>query len=190
MIFKYFGTFSRAVLSITEITFASQKTLSWELVENVNEWWGFVIAIYKFVVGFAMLRLVGGVFLREVFAVTETDVELLLTQKRRLRAARERTVRAILQVSDDAVFSQSEFIDILSNPDFVKWLHSIGVDAGDPERFFKLAKSPDQDSLSLAELVQSAGRMNGAAKSFDTVCLLHEVIELRRQLQQPVIDAS
>ncbi|CAJ1392351.1 unnamed protein product [Effrenium voratum] len=65
-VYKYYGTFSRTILSMFEIMFANWGPACRILVENVSEWFSVFFLLYRCVVGFAVLNVVGAVFVQQV----------------------------------------------------------------------------------------------------------------------------
>merc|ERR1719181_650019 len=82
-VFKYFGTFSRALVSIFEISFASHVPAQRALMENVDETYAWFFVGYKCIVGLSVFKVITGVFLHETFKVCSEDDELMIIQKKR-----------------------------------------------------------------------------------------------------------
>merc|ERR1712007_377886 len=61
-IYKYFGTFTRTMVTMYEITLGNWVPVTRLLMEDVSQVYGPVILFYRFVTGFAMVRVITGVF--------------------------------------------------------------------------------------------------------------------------------
>ncbi|OLP85717.1 Sodium channel protein type 4 subunit alpha [Symbiodinium microadriaticum] len=79
-----FGTVGRAIVSMFELTLANYSGITRSLMENVSAWFAVAILIYKLVVGFAVLKVITGIFIQQTMRVANEDDELLLLQKKRL----------------------------------------------------------------------------------------------------------
>merc|ERR1719240_630291 len=77
-VFGYFGTFSRSMLTMWELTLGNYAGICRTLVDEVHELYGFAIVVYKVVVGFAVIRVIIGVFLHETFKTASSDDELMI----------------------------------------------------------------------------------------------------------------
>merc|ERR1719324_1138922 len=82
-VYKYFGTFSRGMLSMFELTMGNFPPIAWTLAEKVSEWFILVCLIHKFVVGFAIIGCVNAVFTQETFKVALHDDYILKMHKER-----------------------------------------------------------------------------------------------------------
>merc|ERR1712007_122789 len=82
-LFTYFGTFTRTMITMTELTLGNFVPVCRYLSEHIDEGYGHGILIYKVVVGFGMLKVMTGVFLHETFKAAGSDDELMVVQKKR-----------------------------------------------------------------------------------------------------------
>lgn len=79
----YFGTFSKAMVSLCEMTLASWPTPSRVLTENVSEVWIFFVLSFQLLVGFSVMKVIMGVFLQITFYVASNDDVIMMSQKER-----------------------------------------------------------------------------------------------------------
>merc|ERR1719171_1141632 len=79
-VFLYFGTFTRATLTMFEVTLANWVPACRLLSNNVNEAYAMLFILYKCVVGFAIIKVITGVFLHETFKVAQGDDELMIRE--------------------------------------------------------------------------------------------------------------
>merc|ERR1719171_1919048 len=77
-VFSYFGTFTRATLTMFEVTLANWAPACRLLSNNVSEVYGLVFVLYKLIVGFAVVKVITGVFLHETFKVAQGDDDLMI----------------------------------------------------------------------------------------------------------------
>merc|ERR1719375_2099379 len=83
-VFRYYGTFSRTLLTMFEITFGNFMPPCRALVENVGEGWMVWAVCHKLVVGFSVISVIMAVFMQETFKVAQSDDQILVNQKERL----------------------------------------------------------------------------------------------------------
>merc|ERR1712007_51981 len=92
-VFTYFGTFSRCILTMWELTLGNYAGICRTLVNDVHELYGYAIVLYKVVVGFAVIKVISGVFLHETFKTAASDDELMIVQKKRLQEKHGRKMK-------------------------------------------------------------------------------------------------
>merc|ERR1712070_951481 len=63
-VYKRWGTFVRAYVSMYEITLANWGPQCWILVNHVNELWGFFFIAWRCCVGFAIIQVITSVFIQ------------------------------------------------------------------------------------------------------------------------------
>jgi len=174
-IFKYFGTYSRCIITMTELTLGNFIPVLRCLTDNVNELYGHALVMYKICIGYAMMRVIGGVFLRETYKTAEDDMELMIVQKRRHQAKIKNRMNALFVEADtsrDGVIDRGEFHAIFRNDALKTWLASNDLDVTDVNLLFDLLDDGDQ-MLTAEELCNGVAHLKGAAKSFDLFCLMH-----------------
>merc|ERR1719453_193163 len=116
----------------------------------------------------------------------------MIMQKKKAAKVHAEKMHAFLDAADDSgdgVISQTEWREILQDPQVCAWLAAQDLDTSDPDNMFilmdesrdKLAP-PDPDAeestLTADELVKGVGKLKGAAKALDIQILIHQ-LELR-----------
>ncbi|CAE7029587.1 MEE40 [Symbiodinium sp. CCMP2592] len=119
LVFAYFGTFSRSMLTMFEVLFANWITPCRILVEHLSEYFSAVFILYRCLVGFAVLNVIQAVFIQRTMQVAQDDKELQLKQKQYAAKTFERKLRYIfeeLDTSGDGIVTWEEFDDQLKDP--------------------------------------------------------------------------
>jgi len=119
-VFSYFGTFSRSILTMWELTLGNYAGICRVLVDDVSELYGFVVVSYKVVVGFAIIRVISGVFLHETFKTAASDDELMVVQKKRAQEKHGRKMKRLMMEADassDGYLEREELKKVLGRPD-------------------------------------------------------------------------
>merc|ERR1719229_1935700 len=82
-VYTYFGTFSRSLLTMFEITLANWPPACRLLMENVNEWLIIYVVGHKLTIGFAVVNVVNAVFIQETFRVATLDDKVMIRHRAR-----------------------------------------------------------------------------------------------------------
>lgn len=194
-IFNYFGTFSRSMISMFELTLANWPKICWVLVNEVSEWYGIVVLIYKVVVGFAVVIVVTGVFLHETFKVASSDDELMLVQKQRQTKSHVRKMERLFKEADtscDGLIDREEFKNILTIDKVKTWLGAMELEVSDPDLLFDFLDDGDE-AITVAELIDGVARLKGAARNIDVVALMRTVnglYDIVEEIQNKVVPQS
>merc|ERR1712066_1037125 len=79
-VYLRFGTFTRTMFTMFELTLANWTPAIRLLSENVSEFFMLFGVFYKLSVGFAVVGVVNGVFMQETFKVAQTDDAVMVRQ--------------------------------------------------------------------------------------------------------------
>merc|ERR1719223_1108717 len=71
-VFRFFGSFTRSMLTMFEITLGNWIPPCRSLMEHITEGYAALFILYKCVVGFAVAKVITGVFMCETFKVAST----------------------------------------------------------------------------------------------------------------------
>jgi len=179
-LFVYFGSFSRSIFTMFELCLGNWVPVGRFLMDDISEWLCLFILAHKLVVGFAVIRIISGVFLHETFKSAATDDDLMLMQKKRLILKHTKMMQRFMEKADmsgDGALSKEEFRRILKSDDVRAWFAAQEIDAGDADLLFFLLDTGDE-KLTPDELVVGVTRLKGAAKSIDLYGLMHMVAVL------------
>lgn len=167
--FRYFGSFSRSLFSMFEMTLANWTILGRFLLEDVGETLGMLTIIYKLTMGFTVIAVINGCFIKETFKLAEQDDLLMIIQKDKERQVHTEKMLKLLDMADtkgDGTLTRNEFIDVCMNPEVDKWLGAQGLRVTDAGAIFDLI-DPGEGILHKQELVAGARKLQGNARSLD-----------------------
>lgn len=167
--FRYFGSFSRSLFSMFEMTLANWTILGRFLLEDVGETLGMLTIIYKLTMGFTVIAVINGCFIKETFKLAEQDDLLMIIQKDKERQVHTEKMLKLLDMADtkgDGTLNRQEFIDVCMNPEVDKWLGAQGLRVTDAGAIFDLI-DPGEGILHKQELVAGARKLQGNARSLD-----------------------
>ncbi|CAE7217231.1 Scn8a [Symbiodinium sp. KB8] len=186
LVFAYFGTFSRSMLTMFEVLFANWITPCRILVEHLSEYFSAVFILYRCLVGFAVLNVIQAVFIQRTMQVAQDDKELQLKQKQYAAKTFERKLRYIfeeLDTSGDGIVTWEEFDDQLKDPRTGALLSMIEIDAQDLRVFYDLLDDGD-GRVDAQKFAQGVLAMKGPAKGIDLAQLSKNVSRLGLMVQQ------
>merc|ERR1719409_1397492 len=146
-------------MTMFELTLGNWAPVSKLLVNNVNEWYGFFILLYKLAVGFAVVKVITGVFLHETFKVASTDDDLMIVQKQRDHAKHVDKMSRLFAEADknkDGTVSRDEFKELLSKEKMNLWLAAMEIEP--TMRLYDFCDDGD-DELTANELVEGLARL-------------------------------
>jgi len=168
-VYAYYGTFTRSMITMFEVTLANWAPACRVLINNVGEEYGFCILAYRAIIGFAVLNVVGAVFIQQTTKVAQQDHDIMITEKMRATENYKKKLTALfntLDMSGDGKLTKKEFVCVLENPAINAWLSSLGLDVHDIEGLFDLMVGEDEE-ISVDDFITGASKIRGQAKSVD-----------------------
>merc|ERR1712137_94430 len=178
-IYKNWGTFTRALVTMFEATLANWGPICWNLSNHVSEWFGLFFILYKCGIGLAVVQVILSVFIQQTFKIAAQDEEVMITAKANQAAATLKQFTHLFEAMDtngDGKISSSEFSAVMDSPLVKTWLSALDVDAEQVSELFTLLDDGD-GTLAPEEFIAGLKAIKGAAKRTD-------VLELKHQLQK------
>lgn len=185
-IWRLFGNVGRGLVSMFELTLANYAGITRSMMENVSPWFAVGILAYKLVVGFAVLKVITGIFIQQTMRVANEDDELLVLQKKRLVESHAKGVGVLFKELDSdgsGALDKDEFTRALSDPRLRVWLAALDLQSSDAENLFNLLDDGD-GSISYQEFLSGAKRLKGGAQSIDLVTLMRECGNMHNDIRQ------
>lgn len=195
LMFEYFGTFTRTMLSMFEITLGNWPPVCRLLAENSHELFMLLCVIHKLIIGFAVVGVINGVFMQETFKVASIDDRIMVRQKERSMKVHQQKMRQLFMEADssgDGQLSLDEFKAIVSIPAVKTWLGSMELDASDADDLFDLidTEGNGDGQVSVDELVKGVSHLKGAARSIDLILFMKEFNVRMAELSESVQDTN
>jgi len=184
-VFMFYGTFSRSMLTMFEMTLGNWMPPCRALVENVSEWFMLLFVAQKLVIGFSVVSVINAVFVQETFKVATSDDRIMLMVKQRARRTHLAKIRDLLSYADEdgsGTVTSQELADAMKDPEFRNYLSALDLDIRDATHLFDMLDVNDDGSISLEELSDGMFRLRGAAKSYDVQHLLNHVRHMNKLL--------
>lgn len=171
-VFAYFGTCSRAILSMFELTLGNWPVIARILQDKVSEWYFAFSIAHKVTIGFDVIGVINGVFMQETFKVAGSDDKIMMRQRDREKKLHTKKMKRLFEHADesgDGILDMEEFIQVLENPSVRTWLAAQDLSINSNEaaaNLFRLLDDGDA-ALTAMELVEGVARLKGPAKSMD-----------------------
>jgi hypothetical protein len=169
-VFQMFGTLSRSVLSMFELTLANWPPICRLLVEEVSEWFMLFCLMHKLTIGFAVIGVINGVFMQETFKVAQTDDIIMVRQKEKaMKTFRDNMTFLFtgLDDSQDGMVSLEEFCKLGDYPQVKNWLASMEIRVDDLEAMFHIMDEDNSGAMTIDEVVHGMEKLKGHARSVD-----------------------
>lgn len=175
-VFRYFGTFTKAMFSMFELTLSNWIPISRLIVEEVSEAFLFFVLSYKLIIGFSVIMVITGVFNQQTFKVAATDDHIMLTEKERDIKIHRQKMQNLMAVADsdgDGTIDLEEFVRICKIPALKKWLGCIGVPIDDAEKVYQVMVG-GSGSLDADKLAANMQHLKGPARSVDLALMAYD----------------
>lgn len=186
-VYRFYGTFSVAVLTLFEVFFANWSPACRILTDNVTEWYSLLFLIYRCAIGFAVINVVNAVFVQQTLQVAKGDEEVLFLEKQKAEEKYFKNVAKIfekLDTSGDGLLSWSEFEQLLEDPKLRFLLDKLEIAAGDLKVLFDLLDDTGDGEISVEEFIEGVTRFKGNAKSLD----VGQVLLRSRRLERHILN--
>eukprot|EP00930_Biecheleria_cincta_P043573 TRINITY_DN29905_c0_g1_i1.p1 TRINITY_DN29905_c0_g1~~TRINITY_DN29905_c0_g1_i1.p1 ORF type:complete len:624 (-),score=133.15 TRINITY_DN29905_c0_g1_i1:51-1922(-) len=187
-VYRYFGTFTKAMLSMFELTLGNWVPITRLLTEKVSEWYTIFLMTFQVVLGFAVIKVITGVFLTETMKVASMDDSIMLKTKQRAMRLHRKKMERLFSYADedkDGTIAFPEFRDMFVHEEVRTWLAAMDLEAHTYEQVESLFRFLDRDNngtLSIEELVKGVARLKGPAKNIDIAMMLADLASMKTSL--------
>jgi hypothetical protein len=189
---EYFGTFTRSMVTMMEISIANWVPVVRKVQGTLGEPAAFCVIVYVLIVNFCMLKVVTGVFLQQTYQASAEDDELMVMKKIRETKVFHRKMKLLFKrlVCDkkidgdkEAVVTIDDFNHALVKDRTLKpWMASMNMDVADAKIAWRLVDL-DNNGVTQDELMNCVRFIRGQAKSADVKLLLQEVSHMVKLLK-------
>eukprot|EP00929_Paragymnodinium_shiwhaense_P016561 TRINITY_DN1249_c0_g1_i1.p1 TRINITY_DN1249_c0_g1~~TRINITY_DN1249_c0_g1_i1.p1 ORF type:complete len:671 (+),score=118.12 TRINITY_DN1249_c0_g1_i1:63-2075(+) len=183
-LYEYFGTFTRGLLSMYEITMGNYVPISRTLHELVSEWFLPIILGYRCLVSFALIKVISGIFLSETLRVASSNDEIMIMQKERAMRRHVTKMKQLFAEADesgDGELTFEEFKGIMEDARVTTWLAAQDLEVRDVELVFQLVDN-GTGVITAEELVVGFAQLKGPARSIDMLTLLRALTRLEQDV--------
>jgi len=185
-VFRYYGTFTRSFITMFEVHMANWATPCRILINNVGELWGNIFVFYRCIAGFALMSVIGAVFVQQAMSVQQQDQDLTILRKQKEAESYSRKLKQLFSDLDndgDGQLSKQEFEAITEDPDLKAKMESLDINPDDLQGLFTLLDTGD-GFVSADEFLTGATRVRGSARNIDVAQLLVMVNRLEQTIHR------
>jgi len=185
-LFLYYGTFTRSFVTMFEVHMANWIKPCRILMETLGEFWGNLFIFYRCVMGFALMSVIGAVFVQQTMSIVQNDNDIMIVKKQREAEIYNSKLKSLFETLDknsDAMLTRTEFDQVKEDPVLKDYMNALDINPDDLEGLFNLLDSGD-GLVSVEEFLMGATRVRGTAKSIDIAHLLASVDKLQRSLME------
>ena len=176
-IFRYFGSFSKTMITMFEITIANWVVTCRLLMDDVSEWYGLFFVLYRCCFCFGAIKVITAVFIAQTNRAMSRDDDLVTVLHEKERTLFRKKLEEMfdgLDTTRDGYLTWAEFQVIAQSQCWCAWADKLGIPMVDLVGLFELLAGSD-GRVSAKEFFQGIQRVKGPAKSIDMVWLLSQV---------------
>jgi len=185
-VFRYYGTMSRCIITMFEIHMANWASPCRVMINNVGEFWGNALVLYRCVVGFALMSVLGATFVQQAMSVQQHDQDLMILRKQKDTDRFNKKLKALFETMDtdgNGHLSRGEFNAITEDKGLKHWMESLDINPDDLQGLFDMLDTGD-GFVSADEFLMGATRLRGSARSLDVAQLLVSVARLEHIIEK------
>eukprot|EP00927_Polykrikos_kofoidii_P028199 TRINITY_DN24651_c0_g1_i1.p1 TRINITY_DN24651_c0_g1~~TRINITY_DN24651_c0_g1_i1.p1 ORF type:complete len:724 (-),score=74.27 TRINITY_DN24651_c0_g1_i1:53-2224(-) len=185
-VFAQWGSMSRAVTTVFEITLGNWGPPCRLLQDNVSEWSVLFFLGYKSLIGFAVVQVITSVFIQQTFKTAQRDEQVMINEKKAQSAAYLRNLDHLFQVLDesgDGILTFEELALCISEPTVKAWFQAIDVNITEASHLFCLLDIDEDGTLSRDEFISGIKQLRGPASSIDMMCVMKTLRQIDNRIQ-------
>eukprot|EP00435_Cladocopium_sp_Y103_P047346 s667_g13.t2 len=180
-IWRRYGTTAQAMYTLFEITFAGNwPTSARPVLEKVSPYFVLFFVPYICIVVFAIIRVIGAVFLKDTLDAAQNDAEQLVIDRLRLKEQYVNKLEGIFRAIDETgngLISEERLSSILSNPKVAAYFQTLDLDVHESAALFHILDNGDGE-VTLDEFIDGIMRCKGPARAIDQVAMHAELKQL------------
>jgi len=185
-VFRYYGTFSRCLVTMFEIHMANWAAPCRVVVNNVGELWGNALVFYRCVMGFALMSVISAVFVQQAMSVQQQDHELMILKKQKETERYNKKLKSLFESMDtdgDGQLCRREFDAVTRNHELKLFMESLDINPDDLQGLFDMLDTGD-GFVSADEFLMGATRVRGQARNIDVAQLMVTVARLEHMMER------
>lgn len=182
--YRFYGTSSRSTWTVFEFTFSGGwPTCARPLVEGFGAKYAVFFALYISAVTFAMFRIISALFLKDTLRAASLDFDTTIEEKMAEKRIYTQKLADFFYAADesgDGFLSLSEVEAVLEDERLRAYLATLELDAAKLRDLF--SNEGEEAQISIADFVEQAMDLKGAARAQDLAALMRELLSMRPRL--------
>ena len=181
ILFQYFGTFPRAMLTMFQFTLGTWVPVARILQEVVSPYFNIFSILHKVTVGFACIGVINGVFMQETLKVAQSDDVIMMRDVARREKIHSSKMKDFFRYADhskDYVITREEWQRVMEGTHAQHWFEAQGLNVEDANTVFSLIDKDGSQSITMDELIKGVSQLKGPARSLDIVVIHQRQTEL------------
>lgn len=181
----HYGTAYHAFYTFFEITLSgSWPSMVRPVLSKVSQGLFLFFALYITIIVFAVIRVIGAIFLRDTLDAAHNDAEHLVAERLKKKAqdvAKLEQVFRDIDESEDGIITERVLNGVLANPKCQAYFQTLDLDVHEGSALFRLLDQGD-GAVTLDEFIEGIMRCRGPARAIDQVALHAEMKHLDAKL--------
>eukprot|EP00928_Gymnodinium_smaydae_P042446 TRINITY_DN28582_c0_g1_i1.p1 TRINITY_DN28582_c0_g1~~TRINITY_DN28582_c0_g1_i1.p1 ORF type:complete len:598 (+),score=78.50 TRINITY_DN28582_c0_g1_i1:61-1854(+) len=182
--FGYFGSFSRMLITMFEVSIGNWVPACRFLMDNVSEWFALFFLLYVCMWCFAVLRVITAVFITETNHACAQDLDIAIRRRNRERMLDMESLRELfneLDIDSNGGLTYEELQALITDPVLNAWLRTVNLHADDLNELHSLL-ADSKGNIRVKEFVDGIIKFRGVSKEIHMVALA----ELSRKIDAKV----
>jgi hypothetical protein len=185
-LFRYYGSFSRSILTMFEVTLANWSPPCRVLVDYIGEEYTVIFLLYRCFAGFAILNVVQAVFIQSTMKVAQEDNDVMIMDRKRAQESYKRKLVHLfsqMDTSGDGAISHDEFRSMIRVQDICLLMGALGIDPSDLETLFRVLSNGKNEIL-IEDFIAGASKIRGNTKSIEIIQIMDHCRCIERQISR------
>lgn len=173
VIYEYFGTYSRMMITMLEITLGNWAPPCRELMQKISQWWGIAVIFYRCIFCFSLVHVTSAVFIAETSRVAADDRVTLMHKVQKDKHLGNTLVELFKEIdtSGDGFMSVDELREACNDKVMKDLMEMLDLDVRDVEELFALMDS-GTGQVRQEEFIDGILQLRGVAKCSRQVSMM------------------
>lgn len=184
-LFDHFGTFTKTMVTMFEITTANWVPVVRLTQGVVGETFAYFIVCYRCVFCFAVINVVRAVFMAETFRVASADDDVAMIKRDRAAAFMLGKMKAVFHALDqtgDGLVSWDEFSSMLHDEEVKNFMAILELDVHDCCNVFRILDTDASGGVTCLEFIEGVKHIRGTAKRIDVATLMTVTRKIEKKI--------
>jgi len=171
-VFNYFGTFSRSMLTMFEISLANWIPCCRLLTRAVSEWFSLFFIIYRCMWCFGTVNVLTAIFIASTNKAVAGDDECVLRRQEKEQGVLEGKLKDLFEEFDldgGGTVAKAEIAQLKHDPLIKQWANSLEIQVGEIEEMFDLLDATGNGEVPLKEFMDRVQKLRVGASKLDSL---------------------